>query len=137
MIGDKKTAACIEDTAVALNDLASYISEFTKLMASYNQKAVYYARAGAGELHLRPILNLKKKEDVVLFRKITTDVAHLVKKYQGSMSGEHGDGIVRAEFIPFMIGEANYQILKRIKNAFDPENIFNRSEERRVGKECR
>ena len=125
MIGDKKTAACIEDTAVALNDLANYISEFTQLMAGYNQKAVYYAHAGAGELHLRPILNLKKKEDVVLFRKITTEVAHLVKKYKGSMSGEHGDGIVRAEFIPLMIGEANYQILKRIKNAFDPENIFN------------
>src|SRR5690606_31720136 len=66
MIGDKKTAACIEDTAVALNDLANYISEFTQLMAGYNQKAVYYAHAGAGELHLRPILNLKKKEDVVL-----------------------------------------------------------------------
>src|SRR5690606_5563068 len=101
------------------------IGEFTKLMTSYNQEAVYYAHAGAGELHLRPILNLKKKEDVVLFRKITTDVAHLVKKYKGSMSGEHGDGIVRAEFIPLMIGEANYQILKRIKAAFDPENIFN------------
>ena len=125
MIGDKKTAACIEDTAVALPDLANYISEFTQLMASYNQEAVYYAHAGAGELHLRPILNLKKKKDVVLFRKITTDVAHLVKKYKGSMSGEHGDGIVRAEFIPLMIGEANYQILKHIKTTFDPDNIFN------------
>jgi FAD/FMN-containing dehydrogenase/Fe-S oxidoreductase len=125
MIGDKKTAACIEDTAVALPDLANYINEFTQLMTSYNQEAVYYAHAGAGELHLRPILNLKKKVDVVLFRKITTDVAHLVKKYKGSMSGEHGDGIVRAEFIPLMIGEANYEILKRIKTAFDPENIFN------------
>ncbi|PWI29599.1 FAD-binding oxidoreductase [Flavobacteriaceae bacterium LYZ1037] len=125
IIGDKKTAACIEDTAVALPDLASYIKEFTQLMTSNNQEAVYYAHAGAGELHLRPILNLKKKEDVVLFRKITTDVAHLVKKYKGSMSGEHGDGIVRAEFIPLMIGEANYQILKRIKSVFDSENILN------------
>ena len=62
MIGDKKTAACIEDTAVTLPDLANYIADFTKLMASYNQNAVYYAHAGAGELHLRPILNLKKKE---------------------------------------------------------------------------
>ncbi|MGB1307829.1 MAG: FAD-binding and (Fe-S)-binding domain-containing protein [Oceanihabitans sp.] len=125
MIGDKKTVACIEDTAVALPDLANYIAEFTTLMKTYNQKAVYYAHAGAGELHLRPILNLKQQEDVVLFRKITTDVAKLVKKYNGSMSGEHGDGIVRAEFIPLMIGEANYEILKRIKSAFDPENIFN------------
>ncbi|WP_179338602.1 FAD-binding and (Fe-S)-binding domain-containing protein [Winogradskyella ludwigii] len=125
IIGDKKAVACIEDTAVALEDLDHYISEFTALMKSYNQNAVYYAHAGAGELHLRPILDLKQSEDVVLFRKITTDVAKLVKKYNGSMSGEHGDGIVRAEFIPMMIGDANYQILKRIKSAFDPHSIFN------------
>lgn len=125
IIGDKKTAPCIEDTAVALKDLSKYISEFTAIMDGYNQKAVYYAHAGAGELHLRPILNLKKKADVILFRKITTDVAHLVKKFGGSMSGEHGDGIVRAEFIPLMIGEANFQIIKNIKQAFDPNTIFN------------
>jgi FAD/FMN-containing dehydrogenase/Fe-S oxidoreductase len=125
IIGDKKSAACIEDTAVALPDLANYISEFTQLMKGYKQEAIYYAHAGAGELHLRPILNLKKGVDVILFRKITTDVAQLVKKYRGSLSGEHGDGIVRAEFIPLMIGENNYQILKRIKSAFDIDNIFN------------
>lgn len=125
MIGDKKSVACIEDTAVAISDLAKYINEFTQLMKSYNQDAIYYAHAGAGELHLRPILNLKKEEDVILFRKITTDVAHLVKKYRGSMSGEHGDGIVRAEFISMLIGAANYEILKRIKTAFDADAIFN------------
>ncbi len=125
MIGDKKAVACIEDTAVALEDLPNYIEEFTKIMDKYQQNAVYYAHAGAGELHLRPILNLKKKEDVVLFRKITTETAELVKKYKGSFSGEHGDGIVRAEFIPLMIGEQNYQLLRRIKKAFDPNNVFN------------
>ena len=125
IIGDKKAVACIEDTAVALVDLANYISEFTQLMKDYKQDAIYYAHAGAGELHLRPILNLKKGDDVTLFRKITTDVAHLVKKYKGSMSGEHGDGIVRSEFIPLMIGKNNYQILKQIKTAFDTDNIFN------------
>ncbi len=125
MVGDKKSAACIEDTAVALPDLANYISDFTQIMNGYKQKAIYYAHAGAGELHLRPILNLKQSSDVKLFRSITTDVAKLVKKYQGSMSGEHGDGIVRAEFIPLMIGEENYQLLKRIKSAFDVDNIFN------------
>ena len=125
IIGDKKAVACIEDTAVALEDLPSYIEEFTKIMDTYQQNAVYYAHAGAGELHLRPILNLKKKEDVVLFRKITTETAELVKKYKGSFSGEHGDGIVRAEFIPMMIGEQNYQLLRRIKKAFDPNNVFN------------
>jgi FAD/FMN-containing dehydrogenase/Fe-S oxidoreductase len=125
MVGDMKAVACIEDTAVALEDLPNYIEEFTEIMTKYQQNAVYYAHAGAGELHLRPILNLKKKEDVVLFRKITTETAELVKKYKGSFSGEHGDGIVRAEFIPLMIGEQNYQLLRRIKKAFDPNNVFN------------
>ena len=125
MVGDKKAVACIEDTAVALEDLKDFIGEFTNIMAEYKQDAVYYAHAGAGELHLRPILNLKLAEDVRLFRAITTDVAKLTKKYQGSFSGEHGDGIVRAEFIPLMLGDSNYALLKRIKTSFDPLNIFN------------
>ncbi|UGU16183.1 FAD-binding protein [Sinomicrobium kalidii] len=125
IVGDKKAVACIEDTAVALDDLAPYIAEFSALMKKYGQRAVYYAHAGAGELHLRPILNLKASEDVVLFRKITTDVAYLVKKYNGSLSGEHGDGIVRSEFIKLKLGEDNYRLLSDIKSVFDPENIFN------------
>ena len=125
IIGDKKAVACIEDTAVALPHLADYISEFGQIMKNYGQDAVYYAHAGAGEIHLRPILNLKRAEDVKLFRQITEDVAKLVKKYNGSLSGEHGDGRVRAEFIEMMIGPKNYQLIKNIKLAFDPENIFN------------
>ncbi|MCM5663340.1 FAD-binding and (Fe-S)-binding domain-containing protein [Galbibacter mesophilus] len=125
IVGDKKAVACIEDTAVSIDDLSNYITEFSAIMESYQQKAVYYAHAGAGELHLRPILDLKKSEDVALFRQITTDVAHLVKKYGGSMSGEHGDGRVRAEFVEMMIGSENYNMLKRIKHTFDPNNIFN------------
>lgn len=126
IVGDDKAVACIEDTAVEVKDLPRYISEFSKMMADFGQDAVYYAHAGAGELHLRPILNLKKQEDVVLFRDITTKTAELVKKYGGSFSGEHGDGIVRAEFIPKMIGEKNYALLKRIKHSFDPNNVFNK-----------
>lgn len=126
IVGDKKAVACIEDTAVRLQDLPNYIAEFTQMMDSYNQNAVYYAHAGAGEIHLRPILNLKKAEDVVLFREITTKTAQLVKKYKGSFSGEHGDGIVRAEFLPLMVGNKNYELLKQIKHIFDPENVFNK-----------
>lgn len=125
MVGDNKAVACVEDTAVAVEDLPTYIDEFSKLMAQYNQKVVFYAHAGAGELHLRPVLNLKKKKDVVLFREITHKTAQLVKKYGGSFSGEHGDGIVRSEFIPLMIGNKNYEILKQIKFICDPKNIFN------------
>ncbi|HFS67462.1 MAG TPA: FAD-binding oxidoreductase, partial [Flavobacteriia bacterium] len=126
MIGDKKSVACIEDTAVDLKDLPNYIADFSKLMQKFNQKAIYYAHAGAGELHLRPVLNLKQKEDVKLFREITTQTATLVKKYQGSFSGEHGDGIVRSEFIPLMIGKKNYSLLQEIKKTFDKNTIFNK-----------
>lgn len=125
IVGDRKAVACIEDTAVALEDLAAYIGEFSALMKKFGQEAVYYAHAGAGELHLRPILNLKKETDVRLFRQISAEVAQLVKKYNGSLCGEHGNGRVRSEFIREMIGDAHYEILKRIKAAFDPHDIFN------------
>jgi Fe-S oxidoreductase len=125
IVGDRKAVACIEDTAVEVSDLPAYIEEFTAMMKRHGQEAVYYAHAGAGELHLRPILNLKQDGDVRLFREITSEVATLVKRYGGSMSGEHGDGIVRSEFLPMMIGKKNYELNRRIKQLFDPENIFN------------
>ncbi|SEG48138.1 FAD-binding and (Fe-S)-binding domain-containing protein [Flavobacterium urumqiense] len=125
IVGDDKAADSIEDTAVELSDLPNYIADFSAMMKSHGQEAIYYAHAGAGEIHLRPILNLKTKEGLHQFRAIATEVAHLVKKYRGSLSGEHGDGIVRGEFLPFMIGEKNYELLKRIKAAFDPNTILN------------
>ena len=125
MVGDKKAVACIEDTAVSLEDLPRFIHEFTHIMESFNQKAVYYAHAGAGELHLRPILNLKESQGKKDFRAITKAVSTLVKKYRGSLSGEHGDGIVRSEFIQEQIGDKNYERLKQIKAIFDPKGILN------------
>ncbi|MGM0634856.1 MAG: FAD-binding and (Fe-S)-binding domain-containing protein [Bacteroidota bacterium] len=123
--GDKKAVACIEDTAVALTDFSTYINEFTEIMKSFGQQSVYYAHAGAGELHLRPILNLKIAEDVLLFQQISEAVAKLVKKYQGSLSGEHGDGKVRSSFLPMFLGEKCYSALVEIKQIFDPNAIFN------------
>ena len=125
IVGDNKAADSIEDTAVELSDLPNYIAEFSAMMERHGQSAIYYAHAGAGELHLRPVLNLKTKEGLHQFRNIATEVAVLVKKYRGSLSGEHGDGIVRGEFLPFMIGDKNYELLKRIKKAFDPNTILN------------
>ena len=125
IVGDNKAADSIEDTAVELSDLPNYIAEFSAMMERHGQSAIYYAHAGAGELHLRPVLNLKTKEGLHQFRNIATEVAILVKKYRGSLSGEHGDGIVRGEFLPFMIGDKNYELLKRIKKAFDPNTILN------------
>ncbi|RMG69801.1 MAG: FAD-binding oxidoreductase [Bacteroidetes bacterium] len=123
--GDAKPVAVIEDTAVTVEELPAYIDEFAAMMRGHGQRAVYYAHAGAGEIHLRPILDLKKAEDRKLFRTIARDTAELVKKYRGSLSGEHGDGRVRAEFIPLMIGEENYALLRRLKQTWDPHNLFN------------
>lgn len=123
--GDTKAVACIEDTAVDIEDLADYIDEFAEMMKGFGQSPVYYAHAGAGEIHLRPILDLKKSEDVQRFYEISEASAKLVKKYNGSLSGEHGDGRVRAAFIPLMVGEDNYALFKRIKESWDPNNIFN------------
>ena len=126
MVGDAKAVACIEDTAVAVSDLSAYINEFTSLMKQFGQEVVYYAHAGAGELHLRPILNLKVASDVKAFKDITKAVADLVKSYGGSLSGEHGDGIVRGSLLPEMLGKTVYGYLKEVKKAFDPNSIFNR-----------
>lgn len=123
--GDPKAVACIEDTAVAIEDLADYIDELDGILAGFNQNPVHYAHAGAGEIHMRPILDLKKAEDVEQFYQISLASAQLVKKYQGSLSGEHGDGRVRAAFIPLMVGEKNYELFRRIKYTWDPKNIFN------------
>lgn len=123
--GDAKPIACIEDTAVRLVDLPDYIEEFEQMCADHHQEAVFYAHAGAGELHLRPILNLKKKEGVKGLRDISTASAHLVKKYNGVLSGEHGDGRVRGEFLSLMVGEEMYQIWRKVKEIWDPHHIFN------------
>lgn len=123
--GDPKGVACIEDTAVAVEDLPDYIAEIEELGKKYNQQMVYYAHAGAGEIHVRPILNMKTAADQQVFYDITRETAELVKKYGGSMSGEHGDGRVRSEFIPLVLGEENYALLKQVKQTWDPQNIFN------------
>ncbi len=124
--GDNKPVSVIEDTAVAAQDLPKYMAEFGEILDRYDLKCVYHAHIASGELHLRPVLNLKTKKDIALFRKVATDVATLVKKYHGSLSGEHGDGRLRGEFIPFMYGEEVYQLMKEVKYTFDKDNIFNR-----------
>jgi len=123
--GDAKPIEFVEDAAVDIADLPEYIADFAALMADFGQQSVYYAHAGAGELHPRPTINLKTSAGVQQMREIAEACALLVKKYNGSLSGEHGDGRVRAEFIPLMIGEDNYDLLRRIKNKWDPKGIFN------------
>ena len=124
--GPAKPRENVEDTAVAVEDLPAYIEEFDSLMRDkYKISCVYYAHAGAGELHTRPLFNLKTSEGLKMFRDVATDVAALVKKYRGSLSGEHGDGRLRGEFLKFMVGDECYAMMQRVKATFDPHGIFN------------
>lgn len=126
VVGDAKPREVVEDTAVDVRDLPAYIAEFNAILQSkYGIGCVYYAHAGSGELHTRPLFDLKTGQGLKTFRGVATDIAHLVKKYRGSLSGEHGDGRLRGEFIPLMVGEECYGLMKRVKAVFDPDNIFN------------
>ncbi|MEI7663759.1 MAG: FAD-binding and (Fe-S)-binding domain-containing protein, partial [Bacteroidota bacterium] len=123
--GDRKPVPVTEDTAVSPAVLPEYIAEFDAMLAGLGLDCVYYAHVGSGELHLRPVLNLKDPADVGLFHTVALETAKLVKKFNWSLSGEHGDGRLRGEFIPMMLGNENYRLFKEIKSVWDPKNIFN------------
>jgi FAD/FMN-containing dehydrogenase/Fe-S oxidoreductase len=125
MKGDAKPAPVIEDTAVDVKELPAYIRDFNEILTKHGLYSVHYAHAATGELHLRPILDLKTSEGTKQFRIIAEEIAVLVKKYRGSLSGEHGDGRLRGEFIKFMVGEENYALFRQVKKLWDPNNIFN------------
>ncbi|MDQ3535843.1 MAG: FAD-binding protein, partial [Bacteroidota bacterium] len=124
--GDTQAVNLIEDCAVDVLDLPDYIAEVEALLRKYNIQYSMYAHAGAGEIHVEPMINLKTFEGKQLFRTILSETAIIVKKYQGSLSGEHGDGRLRGEFLPFMMGDINYKLFKKIKNIFDPKGVFNK-----------
>ncbi|MEX0325863.1 MAG: FAD-binding and (Fe-S)-binding domain-containing protein [Puniceicoccaceae bacterium] len=124
--GDAKPVPVIEDTAVRPAELPVYIAELTNhLKEAYGIECVHYAHAGSGELHLRPVLDLKTEEGNRLFRQVLEDTAGIVRKYRGSLSGEHGDGRLRGEFIQSMVGERVYGWMCAVKKAWDPDNLFN------------
>ena len=125
MPGDAKPVSVIEDTAVAPKWLPDYIRDFREMLDRFGLSCVFHAHIGTGELHLRPILNLKKAEDVELFRTVAMETALLVRKYHGSLSGEHGDGRLRGEFIEVMYGSYLYNLMKNLKKTFDPQSVFN------------
>lgn len=125
MPGDAKPAPVIEDTAVNPQVLPEFIAEINQMLEKYGKACVYYAHIATGELHLRPVLNLKDANDVDLFHKIAYDTAVIVKKYRGSLSGEHGDGRLRGAFIPLMMGDKLMSIFEQLKGVWDPKHIFN------------
>ena len=123
--GRRKAVTVIEDTAVALADLPEYVTRIQALMEKHGTRCVYYGHASVGLLHFRPELDLKDAVDRERFRSIAREVADLVAEYGGSLSGEHGDGRLRAPFVERMLGSEVHVLLKRVKSAFDPEGIFN------------
>ncbi len=124
--GADKPANVIEDTAVDVHDLPDYIDELDRMAwEQHGLKLEYSAHAGAGEIHVLPLINLKSSEGRAKFRALLMDTAQLVKKYGGSLSGEHGDGRLRGECIAFMLGPENYQLCKDVKDLWDPHNTFN------------
>ncbi|MCU0459222.1 MAG: FAD-binding protein [Bacteroidales bacterium] len=125
MPGDAKPISLIEDCAVDVERLGDFVADIEGMLASYGKESVYHAHIGTGELHIRPLINLKDPGETRLLRTIAEETARIVRKYRGSMSGEHGDGRLRGEFIPLIIGDHNYELNKRIKRVFDPDNILN------------
>ncbi len=122
---DERSVTVIEDTAVDIHDLPEYTKELIQRMNKLGIKIITYAHAGSGELHFHPILNLKTPEGVEQYRQVIWETAKIVKKYRGSLCGEHGDGRLRAELIPFMYSDEIYDLFKNIKAIFDPKGILN------------
>jgi len=125
MKGDDKSLSFVEDTAVAPERLRDYIERFLQLVRRHGTSAGVYAHASVGCLHVRPVVNMKTADGVKRFEAIANDVADLVLEFGGALSGEHGDGMVRGPFTEKMFGPALYGAFRAIKQAFDPERLFN------------
>lgn len=123
--GDARPISLIEDCAVDVHRLGDFVEDIENMLATYGKESVYHAHIGTGELHIRPLINLKDPEEAKLLRTIAEETARIVKRYRGSMSGEHGDGRLRGEFIPLIIGQHNYELNRLIKRCFDPNGILN------------
>lgn len=123
--GDKKAIAFIEDAAIPIDVLPEYIEEVQAVCDKYQTEAAVYAHASVGVIHVRPFLNMRAQEDVDRFKSIAEETFQLVKKYKGSWSGEHGDGLVRSPFNEDFFGSTLYQAFKDVKQLFDPLGIMN------------
>ncbi len=118
--GDPKPYPFIEDATVPPAELAEYVEKFEDVLDDHGTSASYFAHAGSGTLHIRPILNLKSENGIEAMHSITEDVTDLVLEHHGSFSGEHGDGMARTEFNPKMYGDDLWNAFKEVKTAFDP-----------------
>ncbi len=123
--GRRKPTAFIEDSAIPPEHLPRYIPEVLAICDRHGVEAVLYGHASVGVVHVRPLLDLKTAEDIERYRSISAETFELVKKYGGSWSGEHGDGLIRSYQNRNLFGDTLYQAFVDIKRAFDPGNLFN------------
>lgn len=122
---DNPSPSFVEDTAVRVEDLPEYIAEFKQILHNHNTSCVFYAHASVGELHLRPVIDTTTPAGIATLKEVAQEVAQLVKKYRGSLSGEHGDGRARAPYIETVLGEEMMPLLRQVKELWDPEYRFN------------
>ena len=123
--GDHKPIAFVEDTAVAPERLSEYIGRFNEVLAGHETVGSFYAHAGAGCLHIRPLVNLKEGSEVQKMRRLAEDISNLVLEFGGAMSGEHGDGLARSRFNEKLFGPKLYKAFQKLKATFDPQGIMN------------
>jgi FAD/FMN-containing dehydrogenase/Fe-S oxidoreductase len=123
--GDAKPVCFVEDSAVRPQDLPAYFAGLQGLFKRVGVNASFYGHAVAGLLHVRPVLDLHRADDLKKFRQIADEVAALVSQFKGSLAAEHGVGMARTEFLPQQAGQELYQVMREIKAAFDPNNLFN------------
>ncbi len=125
MKGDGKPVSFLEDCAVRLEDLAEYTDRLTHIFEKHGTYGTWYAHASVGCLHVRPVLNMKQDLEVKKMRAIAEEAFAMVREYKGSHSGEHGDGLVRSEFHEAMFGGRLVRAFEEVKDAFDPQGLFN------------
>ena len=123
--GDKKPIAFVEDTAVEPSRLPEFIRGFEDILAGRDTEGSFYAHAGAGCLHIRPLINLKDPAEIRKMDTLAQEICELVLDFGGAMSGEHGDGLARSHFNEKVFGPRVYDAFKRLKAAFDPAGIMN------------
>ena len=124
MKGDGKPVSFIEDCAVPLEHLADYTQRLTDVFSKHGTKGTWYAHASVGTLHVRPILDMRR-EGAAKMRAIAEEASALVREYKGAYSGEHGDGLVRSEWVAWQFGPRLNKAFEAIKDLFDPNNLMN------------
>ncbi len=123
--GDAKPLPFVEDTAVSPEKLPEYVARFEKIVGRYATETAYYGHASTGCLHIRPMVNIRRQEGLTIMERMAEEVADLVLELGGSLSGEHGDGIVRGVFTEKMFGPELFGAFRELKRAFDPDALLN------------